>query len=144
MKYLNNYSKNQQIALAILSMILLGVGGSAAVDHQSRTAEEQIVEELEHFDQFAYKAEQEVNPFMQSVIKNPTEYNLRTANNRIIMRYESWAKRENGDNKELFQQYLGACGDVVDSMQAGEKSFQTNQKINEMNTLYTKLNPKKK
>jgi len=88
----------------------------------------------EQFDVFSYKVNQEVQPLMDKVMANPTEHNLRNANNKLIIEYESWGRRQDGKNKEIFMVYLAACETVIDTMQNGEQPD-----ISEMNRLKNEL-----
>jgi hypothetical protein len=90
------------------------------------------------FDSFSYKASNEVQPMMREVLTNPTEENLRRANNKLKISYTNWAYRENGNNKQLFNEYLTACEKAIDEKQAGHD---ITVEIKEVNRLYKKLNP---
>ena len=116
----------QAVAAMLLATIVFGVGYTTAdVNH---------VQDAKQFDQFAYKAKNDVNVMMQVVIAEPNDYNLLAANNKLKIEYTNWAKRENGQNKELFFNYLNACENVIDEMQAGNEPDLT-----KMNTLKNEL-----
>jgi hypothetical protein len=116
-------------ALFVLVVILFGAGYTTSEMTQPQA------EEPEHFSQFAYTAKHDVNPMMQDVISNPTEYSLLVANNRLNIEFTNWAKRETGSDKDLFFEYLTACEKVVDDIQAGK-----DPDTSEMVELYDELN----
>lgn len=74
--------------------------------------------EAKEFDIFSYKAI-EVNGSMNFAFENPSNKNLQTVNNKLALGFTNWAGRQNGDNKELFIEYLDSCKLVINEMQAG-------------------------
>ena len=88
------------------------------------------------FDIFANKAQDDVQPMMEKALENPTSRNLMKANNHLYIGVQNWADRHEGENKELFQEYLNACELVIDEKQAGHN---IEAEIKEMNRLYNKL-----
>ncbi len=137
-----NYSQviTNPIQQAILAILLVSAGfstGYTVSDHQGTPEAQAVIieEQLRDFDQFSYKA-QEVDAMMQDVISNPTETNMRMANNKLKINYANWEHREYGENKELFSEYRIACQVVIDDMQSGKLADTT-----EMNLLYNELVP---
>ena len=121
-------TKELGAALLMLAVILFGAGYTASETQQPQ------VEDIEPFNQFAYKAEHVVNPLMQDVIAQPVEYNLLVADNRLNNEFVTWANRETGDDKKLFIEYITACDKVIDDMQDGKEPD-----TSEMDRLYADL-----
>lgn len=115
-------------ALLMLAVILFSAGYTTSEIQQTQP------EEIEHFNQFAYKAEHVVNPLMRDVISQPVEYNLLVADNRLNNEFVNWAKQETGSDKDLFFEYLEACENVVDDIQDGKEPD-----TSEMDRLYNDL-----
>lgn len=121
-------SKEYGAALLIIAAILFGAGYTASDIQQTQ------VEDIEPFNQFAYKAEHDVNPMMQDVIAQPIEYNLLIADNRLNNEFVTWVNDESGSDKEHFIEYLDACEVVVDDMKVGN-----DPDTSEMDRLYNEL-----
>lgn len=115
----------QQLCAALL-VFALGASSGIVYTHNADTP-------VQTFDQFSYAA-QDVQTMMKNVLDNPTEYNLRYANNDLLIVREQWAYRESGANKELYLEYLKACEKVINDAQAGKQVDTSN-----MNELYLKL-----
>ena len=136
-KMIENLSPLEQVG--ILLALLFGTFGAGYA--ASEVSQPQAVDELNNFDVFAYKAQEEVKPVMDNVLAYPTDNNLREANNYLKISVKNWESREIGENKELFKEYRIACQEVIDSIQAEESNSITEVKIKEMNEAYLKLNP---
>lgn len=136
-KMIENLSPLEQVG--ILLALLFGTFGAGYA--ASEVSQPQAVDELNNFDVFAYKAQEEVKPVMDNVLAYPTDNNLREANNYLKISVKNWESRETGENKELFKNYRIACQKVIDSIQAEESNSITEVKIKEMNEAYLKLNP---
>lgn len=117
----------QQLCAALL-VFALGASSGVAYTHSAQPTQS--------FDQFSYAA-QDVQNMMKNVLDNPTEYNLRYANNNLIIVREQWAYGETGVNKELYLEYLKACEKVVNDAQEGKQVDTSN-----MNEMYLKLRGK--
>jgi hypothetical protein len=133
-KFITSLPPFQQLCAAILTSFLLCSAGYVASDHNLIKSDN----EIQSFDVFSYKAQDEVKPMMDKALANPTEYNLRKANNHLKIGVQNWVNGEEGQNKELFQEYLDSCELVIDEKQAGNDI--TAEKA-EMEKLYLKLNP---
>lgn len=121
-------NKEFGVALLIIAAILFGAGYTASEIQQTPT------EDIEPFNQFAYKATHDVNPMMLAIIVQPLEYNLLVADHRLNNEFVEWVSEEEGSDKQLFIDYLNACENVVDDLKAGNEPDTT-----EMNRLYTSL-----
>lgn len=124
-----------QLFTAIFLTLSSFTGGYSAADIEFTPTQ---AEEIQTFDIFSYKA-LEVNDLMDAALANPTEDNLRTMNNHLHLGLQNWANRHEGDNKELFQDYLDACKLVIDEKQAG---YGIKDEKSEMNKLYQELRNK--
>ncbi len=102
-------------ALLIIAAIMFGAGYTASEIQQTPT------EDIEPFNQFAYKATNDVKPMMQAIIVQPLEYNLLVADHRLNNEFVEWASEEEGSDKQLFIEYLTACETVVDDLKAGNE-----------------------
>lgn len=118
-------NKEVGAALFVLAVILFGAGYTTSEVKQSQ------VEEHEYFDPFDYKVVHAVNPSMEYVINNPTEYNLLFTENQLKIEYTNWGKRQSEDN-ENYLQYLVECERIIDDIQAGETHT-----MPEVETLYS-------
>lgn len=136
-KMIENLTPLEQVG--IILALLFGTFGAGYT--ASEVSQPQAVDELNNFDVFAYKAQEEVKPVMDNVLAYPTDNNLREANNYLKISVKNWESRETGENKELFKEYRIACQEVIDSIQAEESNSITEVKIKEMNEAYLKLNP---
>jgi len=136
-KMIENLTPLEQVG--IILALLFGTFGAGYT--ASEVSQPQAVDELNNFDVFAYKAQEEVKPVMDNVLAYPTDNNLREANNYLKISVKNWESREIGENKELFKEYRIACQEVIDSIQAEESNSITEVKIKEMNEAYLKLNP---
>jgi ClpP class serine protease len=136
-KKIENLTHFEQVG--IILALLFGTFGAGYT--ASEVSQPQAVDELNNFDVFAYKAQEEVKPVMDNVLAYPTDNNLREANNYLKISVKNWESRETGENKELFKEYRIACQEVIDSIQAEESNSITEVKIKEMNEAYLKLNP---
>lgn len=136
-KMIENLTPLEQVG--IILALLFGTFGAGYT--ASEVNQPQAVDELNNFDVFAYKAQEEVKPVMDNVLAYPTDNNLREANNYLKISVKNWESRETGENKELFKEYRIACQEVIDSIQAEESNSITEVKIKEMNEAYLKLNP---
>jgi hypothetical protein len=113
-----NYTKmieDHQLFMAVL-VICAALGAGYTASDVGQPLEKQ----LESFDPFAYKASEDVKPYMDKVLANPTDEKLREANNYLKISVKNWESRESGENKELFHEYRIACQNVIDDMQAGK------------------------
>lgn len=123
----------QQLSLAVLTLIIGCTAGYTVSEVDSRNIDDINI------DIFSIKAK-EVNEYINEVLANPTERNLRNANNHLKISIKSFEEREYGDNKELFHEYRLACQDVIDGYQAGDSEAQIKVKTDKMNNLYNELN----
>jgi len=121
-----------QLFTAIFLTLSSFTGGYSAADIDFTQVQ---VEEVHTFDVFSYKAH-EVDNLMEAALASPTRDNLRTMNNHLHLGLQNWANRHNGENKELFNDYLDACKLVIDEKQAGHDI--TDEKA-EMDKLYNEL-----
>lgn len=124
-KYILDIPQIKQLIIAIM-LIFFAFSAGYGVNEASTTENT--------YDIFSNKAETEVNPMMNHAVKYPTEGNLRNANNVLAVIEWSWINQNEGENKELFSEYVDACQLVIDEMQAGNEPD-----TSEMNRLYTSL-----
>jgi hypothetical protein len=114
--------------------------GVANVDHTplSEDITKSYVDEAQTFDIFSSKAT-EVSTLMNKTLSNPTEYNLRSANNQLAVIEWRWLSNNDGKNKELFSEYLNECQKVIDDLQENGEAYPSNMK-----ELYSELVPSSK
>lgn len=130
---IKNLSFYQQVGLAVLTLIFGCTAGYSA------TGEHIEIQEPQTYDAFSPKA-YEVHQYMEKILANPTEDNLRYANNHLKVSIKNWEEREYGENKELFHEYRLACQDVIDGYQEGESEARIKVKMDKMDKLYNELN----
>lgn len=128
MKYIQIIEDHQLLMAVLVICAAFGAGYSASDIGQP------LEKQLESFDPFSYKASEEVRPYMDNVLANPTEGKLRDANNYLKISVKNWESRESGENKELFREYRIACQDVIDDIQAGKQpdTSKMDEKYNEL------------
>jgi len=129
---LNDYAYIQMYTAIFLVLSAFSGGYSAAdIVHApiSESVTEQYIEEAKNFDEFSNKAI-EVHTLMSNTLADPTEYRLRSTNNQLAVIEWRWLSSQDGENKELFSEYLNECQSVVNDLQ--EKGEAHTSKMDEL------------
>jgi len=127
---LKNESYIQLATAALLTLSVLC--GGYTTDNVGVTNKQ--IEEVQTFDLFSDKAKTDVQPMMKKVLENPTERNLKKANNHLYIGVQNWVDKHEDTNKDVFQEYLNECENVINDIQAGKQADTT-----KMNALYAEL-----
>lgn len=119
-----------QIKQLIAAVVLVFLACSAYSVYDENTTDDAT------FDVFSEKASTDIKPMMDNALEYPTKENLRNANNELAVLEWRWLSQNEGQNKELFVEYLNECQLVIDGMQEGHT-----MNTEKMDLLYNELVP---